>query len=130
MKLDNANVPRDQIVLVTGHRNEKSLDNYVDFFSTKHLKQLSNIISGVANTSSVSDSSHVSVLRRSDENSTSLPSSSMASKFLQYPVLNLANLAQNMKNTTINITLNTNVQMPAPDFKNNESSCIAKRVTG
>jgi hypothetical protein len=44
--MDDAYIPRAQIVSVTGHRNEKSLDDYIDSFSTVCSKQLSNIISG------------------------------------------------------------------------------------
>ena len=45
-KLDDASVSRDKIVAVTGHRNEKSLDDYVDSMNNQQAKQLSNIISG------------------------------------------------------------------------------------
>ena len=44
--MDDAYIPRAQIVSVTGHRNDKSLDDYIDSFSTVCSKQLSNIISG------------------------------------------------------------------------------------
>ena len=47
-KLDDASVPRDKIIAVTGHRNEKSLDDYVDSMNHKQSRELSDIISGVS----------------------------------------------------------------------------------
>ncbi|CAB4020166.1 Hypothetical predicted protein, partial [Paramuricea clavata] len=120
-KLDDANVPRAQIVSVTGHRNEKSLDDYVDSFSTVRSKQLSNIISGRETLTGVGDGSKVGPLQIRDRNISVVPctsTSSMADQQRQFPVLNLANLAQNMENSTMNITVNTNMQMSQPDIKN------------
>lgn len=136
-KLDDANVPRAQIVSVTGHRNEKSLDDYVDSFSTKRSKQLSNIISGketaTTSMSSVGVASEVIPPQNSDANTSSIPSTSTPSLAVlppQFPVLNLTNLARNMENSTINITLNTNLQMPAPasEGKLNQSTAKRRRV--
>jgi hypothetical protein len=111
-------------VSVTGHRNEKSLDDYVDSFSTVRSKQLSNIISGRETVTSVGDASIVGPLQMRDRNTSAVPStptpSILAAQQRQFPVLNLANLAQNMENS-INITVNTNMQMSPPDFKNAES---------
>ena len=131
-KLDDANVPRAQIVSVTGHRNEKSLDDYVDSFSTVRSKQLSNIISGRETVTGVGDASKVGPLQIRDRNTSNVPRTStplMADQQRQFPVLNLANLAQNMENSTINITVNTNMHMSQPDIKNAESkpSTVAKR---
>ena len=44
-KLDEASVPRSKIISVTGHSNEKSLDDYLDDMNTEQSKQLSRIIS-------------------------------------------------------------------------------------
>ena len=52
-KLDATDVPRAHVVSVTGHRNEKSFDHYVDSLSTKRSKQLSNIISAKETATSV-----------------------------------------------------------------------------
>ena len=110
---------------VTGHRNETSLDDYVDSFSTKRSKQTSNIISSKETATSVSSvvvSSEVIPLQDNDGNPSfvrSTPTPSLAVLPAQFPVLNLTNLAQDMENSTINITLNTNLQMPAPAFESN-----------
>ena len=133
-KLDDANIPRAQIVSVTGHRNEKSLDDYVDSFSTEGSKQLSNIISGSETVSTLSGSHKVGPLQIRDGNN-SLPSTSALPNAVlqqQFPVPNLANLAQNMENSTINGTVNNNIQMPPSYFDNRESeqscsSAAAKR---
>ena len=98
---------------VTGHRNEKSLDDSVDSFSTVRSKQLSNIISGRETVTGVGDASKVGPLQIRDRNTSAVPCTStpsMADQQRQFPVLNLANLAQNMENSTINITVNTNRQ--------------------
>ena len=133
-KLDDANIPRAQIVSVTGHRNEKSLDDYVDSFSTERSKQLSNIISGSETVNTLSGSHKVGPLQIRDGNN-SLPSTSAPPNAVpqrQFPVLNLSNLAQNMENSTINVTVNNNIQMPPSYFDNRESeqscsSAAAKR---
>ena len=62
-KVDDTNIPRAQIVSVTGHRNEKSLDDYVDSFSTERSKQLSNIISGSETVNTLSGSDKVGPLQ-------------------------------------------------------------------
>ena len=131
--LDNADAPRAQIMLVTGHQNEKSLDNYVDSFSTKRSKQPSNIISGketATSMTSISVSSEVTPLQDSYGNPSFVPSTTTSSLVVlppQFPVLKLTNLAQDMENSTINITLNTNLQMPAPAFESKPNWSTAKR---
>ena len=142
-KLDDTNIPRAQIVSVTGHRNEKSLDDYVDSFSTERSKQLSNIISGSETVSTLSGSHKVGPQQIRDGNN-SLPSTSappnafpqrqfpVLNLAVLNPVLNLANWAQNMENSTINVTVNNNIQMPPSYFDNRESeqscsSAAAKR---
>lgn len=94
-------------------------------------KQLSNIISGSEKEADVC-SSEVLLLKLRDFISSFVPAtykSSQDAPQLPTPVLSLANLAQNMENTTINITLNTNVQMPLSKHENSESnaSSIRKR---
>jgi hypothetical protein len=121
--MDEAYIPRAHIVSVTGHRNEKSLDDYIDSFSAVFSKQLSNIISGRETVTGIETPVSFLVhphLRWLINN--------VNSQFL----INLENLAQIMENFTINITVNTNMQMSPPDFNNAESkpsnsSTVAKR---
>ena len=51
--------------------------------------------------------------------STSAPSITVPQR--QFPVLKLANLTENMENSTINVTVNNNIQMPPSYFDNRES---------
>ena len=121
-KLDDAAVPRSKIMTVTGHRNEKSLDDYVDCMNNDQSKELSSIISG---TSSCSRSLSAPLQHRAptpalsnqsslqDNRQPALPCSSEMSDngLLQrnsFPVINLANLAQSMSNSTISLTVNNN----------------------
>ena len=99
-KLDNANVPRDKIIAVTGHRNEKYLDDYVDAMNYRQSRQLSDIISG--------DSTG-----HNTANQVSLPSPSQMipanppkpadQMYSSYPVINLTGISAN---STVNITFN------------------------
>ena len=125
-KLDDADVPRAQIVSVNGHQNEKSLDDYVDSFTVKRSKQLSNIISGAGN-----DHDHVNRPTSSESHPlqelNTLPSLSAqapsAPPRTHYPVLNLGNLAQNMENSTINITVN----LPMPHVEESSKTVVKRR---
>lgn len=98
-KLDDAEVPREKIIAVTGHRNEKSLDDYVDSMNHNQSKQLSNIISG----NSTSSSNQVSLPGPSHEETPvniSFPTCEMSSSF---PAIHLTGISAN---STVNINFN------------------------
>ena len=113
---------------VTGHRNEKSLDDYVDCMNNDQSKELSSIISGTEYASR--SSSSVSLQSRAPRPALAtefmnvnkshgevLPSNpamnEMSSKYAPpsistQPTINLANLAQSMSNSNITLTVNNN----------------------
>ena len=100
-KLDDAKVPREKIIAVTGHRNEKSLDDYVDSMNHDQSRQLSKIISGDSD-SHHSFSKIIPSLQPNQQSSAplSLQDGKVHSSF---PVINLSGVSSN---ATVNINFN------------------------
>ena len=116
-KLDDAAVPRSRIMTVTGHRNEKSLDDYVDCMNNDQSKELSSIISGGGTSSGTRSAplqhraARPALSDRSNLQEALTCSSAMsenAQTSSSFPNINLANLAQSMSNSTISLTVNNN----------------------
>jgi len=100
-KLDDASVPRNKITVI-GHRNEKSLDDYVDSMNHKQSRKLSNIISGEA----------VALDGCSKQPS---PSSSSVRLLLCDPLISLSGKGSHTK-ITINVNTQPQPQYKSPDF--------------
>ena len=126
-KLDDADVPRDKIMAVTGHRNVKSLDDYVDSMNSKQAHELSNIISGGSKDLQVAHGGEENVafpknpkplLQLPSFGSPSVPDHSM-----RFPAM--FNFSAISENSTVNINFTNSFNSDS----NSASSMISKSVS-
>ena len=108
-KLDEAAVPRNKIIAVTGHCNEKSLDDYVDVMNNDQSRELSSIISGkkvlqsIENSTALAPVSHAELPPAPASNMPMCQAPALSRAQGSFPVLNLSNI----NNSTINLSISS-----------------------
>lgn len=116
-KLDDADVPREKIMAVTGHRNEKSLDDYVDSMNNKQSKHLSEIISGKPLSTLSTKVNSANQSKNDEEIHPSISKIPSSPWFSSYPSIRLSDIGSN---ATVTINLNA----PKSNTENHSSTAF------